>query len=128
MTFIERIKDIDEHWKALCFSIFLLIFTGVLPSIYFTDWLWFSRSGSLLVIYGVYIVWLDYQGGIDVGLTTVANAAKEKFGEQKSQELLSTIESIRTSNKKQYQTMEFLILGLATLIWGYGDLIGKLYS
>lgn len=128
MTFIERIKDIDEHWKALYFSIFLLFFTGILPSIYFADWFWFSRSGSLLVVYGVYIVWLDYQSGIDDGLTTVANAAKDKFGEQQSLELSSTIETIRTSNKKQYQTMEFLILGVGTIIWGYGDLIGKLYS
>jgi hypothetical protein len=128
MTFIEKIKDIDEHWKALYFSIFLLTLTGIFPSLYFADWVWFSRSGSLLVVYGVYIVWLDYQSGIDGGLTNVANAAKEKFSEQQSQELLSTIESIRTSNKKQYQTMEFLILGVGTLIWGYGDLIGKLYS
>jgi hypothetical protein len=128
MTFFEKIKDIDEHWKALFYSISLVTLTGIFPSVYFADWVWFSRCGSLLVVYGVYIVWLDYQGGIDDGLTKVTNAAKQKIGGKQSQDLLNTIESIRASNKKQYQTMEFLILGLGTLIWGYGDLIGKLYS
>ena len=78
-------------------------------------------------MYGIYIVWLDYQGRIDDGLTTILEATEKKFGEL-SEEFISTIESIRISNKKQYQAMEFLILGFGTLIWGYGDLIGGLYS
>ncbi|MBP6058318.1 MAG: hypothetical protein KA524_07905 [Nitrosomonas sp.] len=80
MTIIEKIKDIDEHWKALFNSILIVSLTGLLPSIYYSNWEWFSRSGALLIIYGVYIVWLDYQGGIDSALSKIEFAAKEKFG------------------------------------------------
>lgn len=126
MTIIEKIKDIDEHWKALLNSILIVSLTGLLPSIYYSDWEWFSRSGALVIIYGVYIVWLDYQGGIDSALSKIEFAAKEKFGEL-TDELSKTINQIKISNKKMYQTMEFLILGFGTLIWGYGDLVGELF-
>lgn len=81
MTLIEKIKDIDQHWKALFISTTLVLVTGILPSIYFSEWTWFSRSGALLVMYGIYIVWLDYQGRIDDGLTTILEATEKKFGE-----------------------------------------------
>ena len=123
MRLISTIKDIGEQWKALIVSILIVLLTGVFPSIYFSDWTWFSRSGALLISYGIYIVWLDYKGSIDEGLTKVAAAAENKFGKL-DQELFNAIESIRVSNKKQYQTMEFLIVGVGTLICSYGDLVG----
>jgi len=51
---IASLKDIDEHWKILAISIIILIVFGILPSYWVNDWGWFSRSGALLVIYGIY--------------------------------------------------------------------------
>ncbi len=126
MTLIDQIRDIDELWKVLFFSVGILSIMGLLPSIYSCNWGWFSRSGSLLVVYGVYVVWRDYQGRIDFTLTEVEVAAKRKLGDV-SEELSQTISQIKTSNKELYQTMEFSIFGVGTLIWGYGDLVGGLY-
>ena len=76
---IEKLKDIDEHWKILTISVFLVLILGVLPSLWLYDWGWFSRSGALLVIYGVYIVWLDYKGGIDSDLVAIESASIKKL-------------------------------------------------
>jgi hypothetical protein len=79
MTFIEKLQNIDEHRKALYFSLFLVTVAGIFPSLYSNDWVWFSRSGSLLVVYGVYIVWLDYQGVIDNVLIKITNITKKNL-------------------------------------------------
>ena len=124
---IEKIKDIDEHWKILTISIVLVFISGVLPSLWVCDWGWFSRSGALLVIYGIYIVWLDYKGKINTDLDTIESHSIKKFGD-KDGELTSTLDNIRVSNNKLYAKIEFLIFAFGTAIWGYGDLVGNLYS
>lgn len=124
---IEIFKNIDEHWKILTISIVFVFIFGVLPSLWLSDWEWFSRSGSLLVIYGIYIVWLDYKGRINTDLNTIESHTIKKFGD-KAGELTSTLDSIRVSNNKLYARIEFLIFAFGTAIWGYGDLVGNLYS
>jgi hypothetical protein len=124
---IEIFKNIDEHWKILTISIVFVFIFGVLPSLWLSDWEWFSRSGSLLVIYGIYIVWLDYKGGINTDLDTIESLTIKKFGD-KAGELTSTLNDIRGSNNKLYARIEFLIFAFGTAIWGYGDLVGNLYS
>jgi hypothetical protein len=124
---IEKIKDIDKHWKILTISIVLVFISGVLPSLWVCDWEWFSRSGALLVIYGIYIVWLDYKGRINTDLDTIESHTIKKFGD-KAGELTGTLDNIRVSNNKLYARIEFLILTFGTAIWGYGDLVGNLYS
>jgi len=121
---VIKLKDIDEQWKILTCSIIILILFGVLPSYCVSDWSWFSRSGALLVIYGIYIVWQDIKGGIHTALDKVNSATSQKFGD-KSEGLKDLVKGIQKENKKLYNTIEFLIIGAGTLVWAYGDLIGK---
>lgn len=124
---IANLKDIDEHWKILVISITILMVCGVLPSHLKSDWGWFSRSGALLVLYGIYIVWRDVKGNIHSALNHLVDAAPKKLGE-KSVEFTDLVKDIQKKNQKLYDTMEFLILGAGTLVWAYGDLMNNVYS
>ena len=122
---IEKVKDVDEHWKILTNSILLVLGCGVFPSLLYSDWGWLSRSGSILIIYGGYIVWLDYKGNIDSDLSKIESLAV-KNGD-KDADLLAVVRGIRTSNKKLYKNINLVILVFGTVIWGYGDLVEKLW-
>ncbi|MCP1338052.1 hypothetical protein NJR55_00470 [Idiomarina sp. M1R2S28] len=126
MNIIDKIKDLDEHWKIPIKAIFIVVFFGVLPSVFTCDWSWFSRSGSIIVVYGVYIVWLDYKGKIDSDLTLLKSAVNKKFGE-KAEELHDIMDTMRSNNRLLYDRVEFILLASGTVIWGYGDLVGKMY-
>ncbi|WP_462147142.1 hypothetical protein [Pseudoalteromonas gelatinilytica] len=120
MNIIERVIDIDEHWKVIFFSLFLIFIGGIMPSIYFTDWGWFARSGALLVCFGVYIAWLDYKGKIDRDI----NKVKADLDPQ----IVKVFDEFNEKNQSYFNKIEFFVVIIGTLIWGYGDLIGKLCS
>jgi len=122
-----NLKNIDEHWKILTGSIIILVLFGVLPSYWVSDWGWFSRSGALLVIYGIYIVWRDIKGGIHSALDLLDSAASEKLDE-KSAEFTDLVKGTQKKNKRLYDTIEFLIIGAGTIIWAYGDLVNNACS
>lgn len=124
---IAKLKDIDEHWKILTISVTILIVCGALPSYLFSDWDWFSRSGALLVVYGIFIVWRDVQGKIHTALDRVESAVSKKLGE-KSGEITNLIQDIQKKNQELYNTIEFLVLAIGTIVWAYGDLINNVYS
>jgi uncharacterized membrane protein YgaE (UPF0421/DUF939 family) len=130
-----------------------------------SDWAWVGRSGALLTIFGVYVIWLDYKGEIDKSLDTVLEGFEEylkkitpeqekeslinlfknqniKYTEEQLEKLLETptdrnktfktisvkFKEVSELTHKRVQNVEFLVLVLGTLIWGYGDLINKLYA
>jgi hypothetical protein len=155
-----------HNYKIIIFvSITILFIFGVVPSVINSDWAWFGRSGALLVIFGVYVVWLDYKSQVDKDLDTVLGGFEEylkkltleqnreswislfesqsiKYTEEQLARLLETptdinktVQTVSVKFKevsklthKRVQNVEFLVLVLGTLIWGYGDLINKLYS
>lgn len=155
-----------HNYKIIIFvSITILFIFGVVPSVLNSDWTWFARSGALLVIFGVYVVWLDYKSQIDNDLETVLEGFNEylktitpeqdreslinlskslniKYTEEQLERLLETptdrnkvfkiisakFNEVSKLTHKRVQNVEFLVLALGTLIWGYGDLINKLYS
>ena len=150
MTLIEKINDIDIHIKIKISSCLIIIFLGVLPSILNCNWLWLSRSGSLLVVFGVYIAWRDYKGEIDGVLSIMKEGLKQMHHKnmgkiiakekgiintemkkgaaiQKHEEGMELIEGIQDNNKKTYENIEFIVIGIGTIIWGYGDLPNKLF-
>ena len=145
-----KIKDIDLDVKIKFLSFLILIIFGVLPSLLFRNWEWFSRSGSLLVIFGVYIAWRDYKGEIDGALSNIKTRLKELHKEKikdinekekgiinpvvkkgkadnKLSEAVDFIHSTQDSNKSMYENLEFGIIFLGTVIWGYGDLLNTIY-
>ena len=155
-----------HKYKIIIFvSIAILFIFGVVPSVLDSDWTWFARSGALLVIFCVYVIWLDYKSQVDNDLETVLEGFYEylqtitpeenkeslinllknqniEYTEEQLVKLLNTPTDINKVYKiisakfnevskltqKRVQNIQFLVLALGTLIWGYGDLINKLYS
>ncbi len=150
MDMISKIKDIDLEVKILICSFLITTILGVLPSIILKDWEWFSKSGSLLVVFGIYVVWRDYKGEIDGVLLDIRKAMKEKHkknidiinikekgiinsvmkkgkSENSLNEGVNLVKGIRKSNQKTYDKLEFIIISAGTIIWGYGNLLNAIY-
>jgi len=79
-----------------------IIFISYSISKYLNDWMWFARSGSLLVCIGVLTAAYDIKG---------------------------KMENSNAPNVYKSQTiiLEAAILIIGTLIWGFGDLVGCFY-
>jgi hypothetical protein len=118
-------SEVDEHWKSAAIALTIVLVFGVLPSFLWEDWVWFSRSGSLLVTYGLYVVWCDIQSDVHEALEKVKETASEKFGGV-STEVMDIATDIQAQNRKLYRTVEFVVIGIGTVIWGYGDLLNTL--
>lgn len=57
----------------------------------------------------------------------IFNKEMKKGAAVKSQdEGIIFIDDIKFSNKQTYANIEFIIIGVGTLIWGYADLINEL--
>lgn len=132
----KKVKRIQSHGTIFVILLAILVLAGMVPSILSSDWIWFSRSGSLVVVFGVLIVWIDYKGGINDALDTVLSGYKEhlrnsedltenqkdKFGK----EVEGKFNEVSVLTEKQFQNIEFYVIALGTLVWGYGDLVSKL--
>ncbi len=127
MNLTEKLKDIDEHWKVIFSSFFLIFITGVVPSIYFNCWEWFGRSGALLVCYGVIIAWQDYKGKIDKDIEQLKLIIDERF-KDKADDFKQALDVFNNNTQRYFNKIEFVVVVVGTLIWGYGDLVGKIYS
>ena len=113
----------SDHWKVSAISIGCLLLLGIMPSIYFDKWHWFSRSGSLLVCYGVFIAWRNFKELPE--LMTLASKAKEEFKCDHEHKFLDT----HISGFEGYgKSLELLVICLGTLVWGYGDLLDYIFS
>ncbi len=132
----KKFKSIQSYEIVLGIVALISFFLGVVPSIVLSDWTWFSRSGALLVIFGVYIVWLDYKGDVNKDLETLLsgfnqyliNHTKDSEADIKKIEakISEKLNKVRTATEKRFQNIEFFIVAIGTLIWGYGDLINNL--
>lgn len=136
MSIINQLKSIHSYGTVISIAVFLSLVTGIIPSLIFSDWLWFSRSGSLLAIFGVFLIWLDYQEKINNDLDSVLNgfydyvektSKNESNRNQIKEEVSDQFDKVRIANKKRFQNIEFCLVTAGTLIWAYGDLINKLY-
>ena len=99
-------------------------------SIHFQDWIWFSRSGSIIVIIGIVLT----------SSHIIENSSKlharrrhhdNNFGRDYADETkLGTLKYSRRHDEDLWESslrgLYLLIAG--TIIWGYGDLIGLLLS
>jgi hypothetical protein len=131
------LKRINTYPKIILVSVCIIFFTGILPSIILNEWLWFSRSGSLLTIFGILIVWLDYKGDINNDLNLVFSGFQDYLKEQNEldekqkvkieNEIRDKFNEVNRRTIKRFKSIEFLIIGMGTLIWGYGDLINNIF-
>ena len=137
MSNINQIKSIHRYGTVISISVILSLVTGIIPSFVSSDWLWFSRSGSLLAIFGIYLIWQDYQEQINKNLDTVLDGIydhlekttkNETERNQIKEEVSNKFDEVRVANKKRFQNIEFCLVTIGTLIWAYGDLFNKFYS
>jgi hypothetical protein len=126
MSFKERLENIDQRTQAIFITLLIIIAFGILPSIYFDCWDWFSKSGSLIVCYGVILAWVHYWH--DVALEKSASETIESIEKNIEHENFdrhaSFINEYRVLFKANRKFIELIIICLGTLIWGYGDLFG----
>ena len=132
---LEKLKNIHKYETVVFISILISLLTGIIPSLILLDWSWFSRSGALLVIFGVYIVWLDYQSDVNNDLDIVLSGFNKHLTENTKEddvsikkietEVSNKFDEVRAATKKRFQNIEFFIVAVGTLIWGYGDLFNK---
>ena len=108
-----KYKEYKIEIILLIFS-FLIVFISFFLSLsYENKFLWFQRSGSIMVLFGIII---EYK----LNNIFIKNFNKKmNIGIHKNKPILH-------KNKKEYNNVEkithiFLIIG--TLIWGYGDLL-----
>jgi ABC-type nickel/cobalt efflux system permease component RcnA len=121
---------------VIIIAVMITLTTGILPSFILSDWVWFSRSGSLLLIFGIYIIWQNYQGKNNKALDNVLdsfdnyleqNTKAEENRVQIKKEVSDQFDKVRVATEKTFQNIEFFLVTLGTLIWAYGDLFNKLY-
>ena len=98
--FIESVRLSGFIARAFSVSFFILLF-AILISYLLDDWMWFARSGSLLVSIGVITTAYDIQGRM-----SKSNAPDEYI--------------------QQSMVLEVIIIVTGTLVWGFGDLINNI--
>ena len=137
MNLTNRFKSIHSYRLIIIIAVMICLVVGIVPSFLLSDWAWFSRSGSLLVIFGICIVWLDYQGQINNDLDVVltgfsdyleSNAKNESNKSQIESDVSKQFDKVRAATKNRFNNIEFCLVAIGTFIWGYGDLFNKLYE
>lgn len=94
------------------------------------DWLWFSRSGSLIVVIGILLTStqiIENSRKLQARRRSNENNFSRDFaGDIKKQ----TLEHLRYNHEDMWKHslngLYLLIIG--TIIWGYGDLLGILFN
>lgn len=132
---------------------FAILAIGVWASFQWSDWVHFARSGAVLVVLSLSLAAFDFGNGfidrvlfllkpmtanlvemqsknrphlygIHPGLT---EKEKDDLFQKVSRERLNQVHVLMKNHMaKDVQKIEFLIAALGTLVWGFGDLVGKL--
>jgi hypothetical protein len=121
----------------------IIYYFGINPSLSYDDWSWFGRSGSLVVVYGAMITFLDISKVIQENEYILFHSAKIKLKadhlrtEPQKDMLRKEVEferqiypHIERDIKKGiifcFRITEAFSLIVGTIIWGYGDKINVL--
>jgi len=118
--FDPYIKFLGDKKAVIGFAIVMAII-GISLSIIKSDWLWFSRFGSLITIAGLLLLSSpSFVKGI-----YLSNASAFGFASlDEDGNTRVTNEEDRKLGSKIFSGIVITILG--TVVWGFGDLIGKL--
>lgn len=126
-----------HSWQAWVLTGAALI-GGVLFSVGLGDWSWFSRSGSAVVAIGVVLTsrqvfehnrrLLDYQRRHDSTLRSIGvDQSLHDWADENSIRRLIRSRTHEEANWRSDFSGVQLLLG-GTLIWGFGDLLGRLFG
>ena len=125
---LRRHVLLSTRWAALL----SLIVSG--SSITFSlstgDWNWFARSGSLVVIIGIFLTStqvIENSSRLRSRRTHHLKNFDRDYAEESRKESLSRFR-ILDEDLWENGLRGFYLLVIGTLIWGYGDLIGHIVS
>lgn len=115
--------------KALFLS-FIVSATSFWLSLRLQNWTWFSRSGSLIVIIGIFLTStqvIENSRRLHSRRRHYENNFSRDYADKFKQ---STLEDSRHHDEDNWESnlrgLYLLIVG--TIIWGYGDLAGLFFS
>lgn len=117
-----------------------LFLAGILLSLSLGDWSWFARSGSAVVALGILftsheiIEHYDYlrehqrlrdeRGGRVAASASKPPATQDWANKNSIRELIRARRREETIWESQFHGLRMLVIG--TLVWGFGDLVGRL--
>ena len=148
------VRKIGEWIFKILLDLFILTvialfiaLAGILGSVLADDWTWFQRCGSLIVI--VAATMLLHRPLLSAstarGFKSFTDGISDTFGPERVEKMMKdhdarNIEELSTSiiephvetalqvTDRQFGRRGLLIAGIGTLIWGWGDLIGRIPS
>lgn len=114
--------------EILRVSVMIIVFTGIIPSVYFDNWVCLSRSGSLLTMYGIWLAFNDL-----IGTMRYTDEEFEKLDPHTATGQVQADNYVvwnrRTAKMEpSVKRADFLVLISGTFIWGYGDLFNHLFQ
>lgn len=130
----------------LYFSVFAPLLFGLISSIFWKDWQYFERSGSLVIVVAIILAWYDHVNKLGdmerfykvqfsyllaemersrpKGI--IAGAMHDGKREQMI-EVSSNLENLCAMLKLRLRTTEAIVLCIGTLVWGYGSIVGNIF-
>ncbi len=107
----------------------LVLAAGFIISIEFDDWNWFSRSGSLVVIIGIFLTSsqiIENSRRMKLHRMRRGQNFNRDYAEDIKKDTLKRSRSLDEDNwENGLRGLYMLVTG--TLVWGFGDLVGILF-
>ena len=138
-TVIQHIKKSEKsaHRKHLLLSTrkalllsFIMLSGGIILSLHLLDWNWFSRSGCLVVVIGIFLT----------SSQIIENSRRLKYRRSYNEQNFNRdfADDLKQQALERSRGLEediwenglrgFYLLIVGTLVWGFGDLAGLLAS
>ncbi len=114
--------------KALLLSSSVFI-TGVWLSVHQNDWSWFARSGSMIVVIGIFLTSSQIIEN-SRKLRIRRSRHEQNFHRDYADEIKrGTLDRSRSLDEDIWENglRGFYLLVAGTLVWGFGDLVGYLF-
>ncbi|SFK29496.1 hypothetical protein [Falsiroseomonas stagni] len=98
---------------------------GIWLSIATTDWMWFARSGAIITAFGLVLASRKVLIA-RADLMALLQDMERVDGAERTVRLESFKRLQRDLDRQIMEKAGFALLILGTLVWGFGDLIGRL--
>lgn len=114
---LDRIVKVLESKAVIIFFAVCMAIAGVVLSVVNSEWLWFSRFGSLITVAGLLLISSPSFLASDTPAVSLV-----KIDDSYDNEVIN-----RKQRKVGSETFTGIIISImGTVVWGFGDLIGQI--